>query len=79
MTPTETTIRLDAKTRALRSGDRWATQRLQPDGSWDTLETWSGGRRSLFHWMEKHDVHPSRDAEAILNTLAESTGFRDRM
>lgn len=79
MTDTEITIILDRKTKALRSGDRWATQRLQPDGSWDTLETWAGGRRSLFHWMERNDVTPSREAEEQLATLAESVGFRDRM
>jgi hypothetical protein len=77
--PTEIVIPLDRKTRALRSGDRWATQRLQPDGRWDTLETWTGGRRSLFHWMERNDVTPSREAEAQLAQVPESTGFRDRM
>lgn len=79
MTPTELVFNLDRKTRALRSGDRWAAQRLQPDGTWDTLATWAGGRRSLFHWCERNDVHPTREAEAQLALLPESTGFRDRM
>jgi hypothetical protein len=52
--------------------------RRKPDDTWDTIETWAGGRRSLFHWCERHDVHPSRAAEAKLATLPESHGFRDR-
>jgi hypothetical protein len=76
---TEHTIQLDRKHKALRSGDKWAVQRLQTDGSYDTVETWAGGRRSLLHWCEKHDVHPTREAEAALALLPESNGFRDRM
>jgi hypothetical protein len=78
MTDTETTIQLNAKYKAIRSGDRWAVQRLQPDGSYDTVETWGGGRRSIFHWMTRNDVHPSREAEAQLALLPETFGFRDR-
>jgi len=76
---TETTIQLDIKTRAIRSGDRWAVQRLKPNGDWDMIANWAGGRRSLVHWCERNDVHPSRAAETVLATLAESTGFRERM
>lgn len=76
--PTEITIELDRKTRALRSGNRWAVQRLRPDGTWDMESTWAGGRRSLFHWMEQHGVVPSRDAEARLASVPESVGFRER-
>jgi hypothetical protein len=75
---TEMVILLDRKTKALRSGNRWCIQRLKSDGSWDMTDSWDGGRRSLFHWAEKNDVHPTREAEAILNTIAEFTGFRDR-
>jgi hypothetical protein len=76
---TEHTIPLDRKHTAIRSGDRWAIRRLQTDGSYDTVETWAGGRRSIFSWCERNDVHPSREAEAALDRLPESNGFRDRM
>lgn len=71
-------IQLDRKHRAHRSGDRWAVTRLQPDGSYDLVEAWDGGRRSLIQWAQEHDVHPSREAERILDSLSETTGFRDR-
>ena len=76
--PTEITIALDLKHRAIRSANRWAVQKRLPDGTYDTLATWAGGRRSLFHWMEQHGVVPSRDAEARLAQLPEGTGFRER-
>lgn len=75
---TEIVIQLDRKTRALRSGDRWATQRLRTDGSWDMVANWVGGRRSLLHWCERNDIHPSREAEAQLAVIAESKGFKER-
>lgn len=75
---TEVQILLDRKTKALRSGDRWCVQRLLPDGSWDLVKAWNGGRRSIYHWMEAESVVPSREAEAALSRLPESTGFRDR-
>lgn len=78
MTDTETTIQLDAKTRALRSGNRWAVTRMQPDGSYDLLEAWTGGRRSLLQWCEANGVYPTREAEALLQTLPEGTGFKER-
>ncbi len=79
MTPTEVRIDLDRKTRALRSGDKWCIQRLKPDGSWDMTDVWNGGRRSLLHWCSRNDVHPSREAEAQLSLLPESSGWRERM
>lgn len=78
MTDTEQTFVLNLKTRAHRSGNRWAIQKLQTDGSWDMTVHWNGGRRSLLAWCEANDVHPSRDAEAALALLPESTGFRER-
>lgn len=78
MTDTEYTIALDAKTRAIRSANRWAVQRLQSDGSWDMQAHWTGGRRSLIQWCEENDVYPSRKALEQLATMPESTGFRDR-
>lgn len=76
---TEVQILLDRKTKALRSGDRWAIQKLQPNGDWDMVSAWAGGRRSIFHWCERNDIHPSREAEAQIDLLPESTGFKDRM
>jgi hypothetical protein len=78
MTDTEITLVLDRKHRALRSGSRWAIQRLQPSGDWDLLSHWNGGRRSLLNWCEANDVHPDRAAEAALERLPESDGFRER-
>jgi len=75
---TERTIELDRKTRALRSGSRWAVQKLQPDGSWDMVAAWTGGRRSLLKWCEENRVAPTREAEAQLAVLPESDGFKDR-
>ena len=78
MTDTEVCIVLDRMHRALRSGERWAVQRFQPNGEWDMVDNWNGGRRSLLQWCANHDVHPGREAEAILATMPESTGWRDR-
>lgn len=78
MTDTEATIDLDRKHRAVRSANRWAVQRLQPEGHWDMIAYWTGGRRSLYAWMEANDVHPSRDAEAQLALIPESQGFKER-
>lgn len=78
MTPTEHVIDLDRMHRAIRSGDRWALQRRQPDGSHDTLETWDGGRRSLYQRLEKRNIVPSRDADLRLARLPEAMGFRER-
>ncbi len=75
---TERTIDLDRKTRALRSGSRWAVQKLQPDGSWDMVAAWTGGRRSLLKWCEENHVAPTREAEAQLAVIPESDGFKDR-
>lgn len=75
---TEIKIELDRKHVVLRSQDRWAIQRLQPDGSYDTVEAWSGGRRSLFHKCQAHGIFPTREAEAALALLPEASGFRDR-
>lgn len=79
MTDTEITIELDRVHRAVRSADRWALMKRQPDGSHDSIAVWSGGRRSLFHRLEELGIVPSRAAEEQLATLAESVGFRDRM
>ena len=78
MTDTEITIPLDAKTIAIRSGNRWAVHRRQSDGSWDTAKTWAGGRRSLLQYLDEQGIVPTRDAEATLSTIAESSGFRER-
>lgn len=72
------TILLDRKTRAHRTGDIWAVQRLQPNGKWDMVKIWKGNRRSLIHWCEDNQVQPSREAEAQLALIPETTGFRDR-
>lgn len=79
MSDVQITIELDRLHRAVRSGDRWAIQKRLPDGQLDTLEAWAGGRRSLFHHCEKLGISPSREAEAALASLPESTGFRDRV
>lgn len=76
--PTETTILLDRKTRAIRSGDRWAIQRLRDDNGWDMTDNWTGGRRSLLQWCSDHGVHPSREAEQALAVVPESRGFKER-
>ena len=78
MTDTEVTVQLDKKHRALRSGDRWAVQRLRPDGAWDMVDSWNGGRRSLLQWAEEHHVYPSREAEDLLGRLPESSVWRYR-
>ncbi len=75
---TEVTIELDRKTRSIRSGNRWAVQRLLPDGSWDMVDAWVGNRRSLLKWCEANHVAPTREAEAQLAVIPESDGFKDR-
>lgn len=78
MTDTERTIPIDAKTTAIRSGNRWAIRRRQPDGSWDTMKTWAGGRRSLLQYLDEQGIVPTRDAEAALAQVPESQGFKER-
>lgn len=78
MADTEQTFVLDRKHRALRSANRWAVQKQLPNGDWDMVASWGGNRRSLIQWCEANDVHPSREAEAALALLPESSGFRDR-
>lgn len=78
MTDTETTIQIDAKTQAIRSGNRWALLRRLPDGTYDTERTWTGGRRSLLQYLDEQGIVPTRDAEAQLAGIAESSGFRER-
>jgi hypothetical protein len=75
---TEHQIDLDRKTRALRSGNRWAVLKLQPSGAYDLLTHWDGNRRSLLQWCETNGVFPTRDALAQLDRLPEASGFRDR-
>ena len=74
----EVTIQLDAKHKAHRSNNRWAVQRRQPDGSYDLLKAWSGGRRSLIQYLDEQGIAPTRDAEAALALIPESSGFRER-
>lgn len=76
--PTEITIDVDSKTRAVRSGNRWALLRRQPDGSWDCSRTWNGGRRSLLQYLDEQGIAPTRDAEAALSLIPESSGFKER-
>lgn len=76
--PTEINIQIDAKTIAIRSGNRWALRRRQPDGSYDTTRTWTGGRRSLLQYLAEQDIYPTRDAEAALALVPESSGFKER-
>jgi hypothetical protein len=78
MTDTETTIQIDMKTIAVRSGNRWALRRRQPNGDWDTTRTWSGGRRSLLQYLDEQGIAPTRDAEAQLALIPEASGFRER-
>jgi hypothetical protein len=75
---TEHTIDLDRKHRAIRSGNRWAVTRLQPNGAFDLVEHWDGNRRTILQWCQNHGVVPSRDALAQLDRLPEASGFRDR-
>lgn len=74
----ELTINLDAKTRCIRSGSRWAVQKRQPDGSWDMTDNWDGGRRSLLQWAEANGVYLTREAEAVLSRMSEGVGFKER-
>lgn len=74
---TDTTIQIDAKTKAIRSDDRWVIQRMQSDGNYDMVDNWTGNRRSLFHWLEKNRITPSRDAEQQLALLPERKSFRE--
>ena len=78
MTDTEISITLDHKHIARRSANKWAVQRRQPDGSWDLLKAWTGGRRSLLQFCDEQGIVPTRDAEAALGSIAESSGFRER-
>lgn len=75
---TEHIVNLDRKHRAIRSSNRWAVQKFLPDGSWDTVATWAGGRRSLILWCETNDVAPSREAEQALELFPETADFRER-
>jgi len=75
---TEITILIDAKHLAHRSGNKWAIQKRQPDGSWDLMRAWEGGRRSLLAFCDEQGIVPTRDAEAALSKIPESSGFKER-
>lgn len=74
----EAQIQIDAKTRAFRSNNRWAIQRRKPDGDYDLVDSWDGNRRSLYAWLERNKISPTRQAERQLALLPEQTGFRER-
>jgi len=78
VTDTDIRVDLDTKTRAFRTGSRWIVQKRRPNGSWDMVADWVGGRRSLLQWCEANGVYPSRTAEAQLAALPEGVGFRER-
>ncbi len=78
MTDTEISILIDAKTKALRSGNKWAIMRRQPNGDWDCSRAWTGGRRSLLQYLDEQGIVPTRDAEAALSLVPESSGFKER-
>lgn len=65
------------KTRALISGARIAIQRLQQNGAYDAVAFLQGGGRTILRWCADNDVHPSRDAEAVLGALPD-VGFKER-
>ena len=44
----------------------------------DMDRVWTGGRRSLLQYLDEQGIVPTRDAEAALSTIAESSGFRER-
>lgn len=73
---TQINITLDAKHVAIRDDDSWVITRLQPQGHYDMIESWQGPRRSIFHVLERLDVHPTRQAEAQLAALPERRAFR---
>ncbi len=77
MTDSQTTVDLDKKTRAIIDGARIAIQRLQTTGNWDAITFLQGGGRTILRWCSDNDVHPSREAEAVLGALPD-IGFRDR-
>lgn len=74
---TDVTIQIDMKTRAIRSDDKWVIQRMQSNGDYDMVDHWTGNRRSLFHWLDKNGITPSRDAEQRLALLPERRSFRE--
>ena len=78
MTDTEQTFDLDRKHRALRSGNRWAVLTLKPDGTWDMIAHWQGGRRSVLQWAEANGIAIERATEDALSLIPESSGFRER-
>lgn len=75
---TEIRIELDRKHDVIRSGERWAVRRRNPDGNYDLLEAWNGSRRSLMRFLEANGIVPSREAERRLAAIPESTRFRER-
>ncbi len=77
MTDSQTIIDLDRKTRAIIDGARVAIQRLQTNGEYDAVAFLQGGGRTIARWCTANDVHPSREAEAVLGALPD-VGFKER-
>ncbi len=71
------TIPLDRKHQAIIDGARIAIQKLQTTGKYDAVAFLSGGGRTILRWCEANDVHPTRDAEAVLGALPD-VGFKER-
>ena len=74
---TEQTIQVDRKHRLIRSGSKWAAQKLLPTGDYDMVATFQGGGRAALRWCGENHVTPSREAEAALAAVPE-VGFIDR-
>lgn len=72
-------IQLDRRHKVLHDPPkRWTIHALQPDGKYDMIAFWDGGRRSVLAWCADHGVVPMADAEAALNRIPETGGFKDR-
>lgn len=71
-------IQLDAIHQLLNQGAEWIIRKPAPEGGFILLAEWQGPRRTIARQLEDLGIVPSRDADARLERLPESTAFRDR-
>lgn len=75
--PGHTRIDLDKRHVALRAGQQWWIYRRRPDGWLEKLDSWTGGRRTIFARLEQHGIEPTLAAEQLLDGLTEGATFRE--
>lgn len=75
--PAYISIDLDRLHIARRFRNGWQIARKDDRGVYRTIDEWEGNRHSIEIHLERHGIHPTREAERQLTALPEQPAFRD--